>query len=328
MRSHCSSSAFFLALLFCAHCAPATAAAPQNYLFAGSDELERIEPLIQRPDISGVQAVYSWKSLEKTKDVYDFSRIEHDLNFLGRLNRKLFLQIQDRFFEIQDRNVPSYLLEEPVYGGGLVPQSDNPGENQPEGHGWATQQWNPAVRERFQKLLTALAQKFDGRVMGINLPETAVDIDIEHDRTGFTCEKYFAAEIENLAFARKVFRKSHVVQYVNFWPCGWADEHGFLSRTFEFAEENHVGLGGPDIVPYRPGQMKNSYPFFNRYKGRLELVAMAVQGPTLTYTNPKTGRKFTHDEFVDFAENYLGVKIIFWSTSAPWLREPSISRNP
>ena len=64
--------------------------------------------------------------------------------------------------------------------------------------------------------------------------------------------------------------------------------------------------------------MKNSYPFFNRYRGRLDLVAMAVQEPTLTYTNPKTGKKFTRAEFIAFARDYLGVDIIFWSVNAPW----------
>ena len=48
---------------------------------------------------------------------------------------------------------------------------------------------------------------------------------------------------------------------------------------------------------------------------------MAVQEPTLTYTNPKTKRKFTREEFVDFAENYLGVNVIFWSTKSPWLHQ-------
>src|SRR6185369_4433796 len=78
MTSHCpfSAAALAFALLFVAHVAPAGAAAPQNYLFAGSIELESIEPLITRREIAGVQVVYSWKSLEKGKDAYDFSRIE------------------------------------------------------------------------------------------------------------------------------------------------------------------------------------------------------------------------------------------------------------
>ena len=47
---------------------------------------------------------------------------------------------------------------------------------------------------------------------------------------------------------------------------------------------------------------------------------MAVQEPTLTYTNPETKKPFTRDEFVAFAEGYLGVDIIFWATASPWLR--------
>lgn len=296
-------------------------AAPQNYLFAGSGDLAGIAPLIKRPDIAGVQIVYSWKSLETAKDQYDFAQIEHDLRYLEALDRKLFIQIQDRFFQIAHRNVPNYLLEEPQFGGGLVPQVDNPGENKPEGYGWVAQQWNPHVRKRYQKLLQALAHKFDGRVFGVNLPETAVGVDIDRDKTGFDCDAYFAAELENIAFARKVFTKSHVVLYANFWPCEWENDRKFMSRTFEFAAANRIGLGGPDIVPKRKAQMKNSYPFFNQYKGRLSLVAMAVQEPTLTYTNPETKKPFTREEFLSFADNYLGVNIIFWSTSAPWFQK-------
>jgi hypothetical protein len=296
------------------------AAEPRNFLFTQSDELRSIVRLIDRPDIEGVQIVYSWKSLETAQDQYDFSQLETDLAFLSSHRKKLFAQIQDRFFEIGARDVPRYLLDEPEYGGGLAPQSDNPGENLPEGHGWVAMQWNPHVRARFQALLRALAKQFDGRIYGINLPESSADIDRERDRTGFDCKAYFDAELENARVARQAFRHSQVVQYINFWPCDWADEHGSMTRAFAFAAENRIGVGGPDIVPYRKGQMDNSYRFFNGYRGKLSLVAMAVQEPTLTYKNPKTGKKFTRDEFVAFARDYLGVDIIFWSVRAPWLR--------
>ncbi|WP_137939672.1 hypothetical protein [Chitinivorax sp. B] len=295
------------------------AATPQNFLYTGSDDLTKIESLIKRSDIGGVQIVYTWKSLEKEKDQYDFSQIERDLTYLKSLDKRLFIQIQDRFFRPQDKNVPRYLMKSPIYQGGIVPQYDNPGENKPVGMGWVAMQWNPAVRERYQKLLSALAEQFDGRVMGVNLPETAIDLDIKRDKTGFSCDKYFQAEMENITFARKVFKQSYVVQYVNFWPCEWNNDHRYMSRLFTFAEANRVGLGGPDIVPNKKGQMKNSYPFFHQYKGKLDLVAMAVQEPTLTYTNPKTRSPFTRQEFTDYAEHYLGTDIIFWSTSSPWL---------
>ena len=126
---------------------------------------------------------------------------------------------------------------------------------------------------------------------GVNLPESSADVDTKNDKTGFTCDRYFEATLENIAFARKVFSKSHVVQYTNFWPCEWDNDRKYMSRAFEFAKRNRIGLGGPDIVPYKKAQMKNSYPFFNRYKGQLSLVAMAIQEPTLTYTNPETEKE-------------------------------------
>jgi hypothetical protein len=229
------------------------------------------------------------------------------------------VQIQDRFFSVEARNIPDYLLTEPEYDGGLVSQTDNPGEAQPVGFGWATMQWNPAVRGRYQDLLRALAAEFDGKIQGINLPETAIDIVMDPAPKGFTCDAYFDAEMENMAFAREVFQKTQVVQYVNFWPCEWENDHKYMSRLFEYAAAHDIGLGGPDIIPFRKGQMKNSYPFFNEYKGKLPFVGMAVQEPTLTYKNPKTGKQFTKDEFQDFAQNYLGTNVIFWSITAPWL---------
>ncbi|MGQ5522490.1 hypothetical protein ACUHMQ_04435 [Chitinimonas sp. PSY-7] len=262
-----------------------------------------------------------------SKGEYDFSRIEQDLKYLSGLNKKLFIQVQDRFFMPEDRNVPAYLMQDAIYKGGIVQQYDNPGENKPVGSGWVAQQWNPAVRQRFQSLLTALAGQFDGRVMGVNLPETAIDLDMKRNKTGFSCNKYFDATMENLGFARKAFKKSHVVQYVNFWPCEWNNDHKYMSRIFAFATSKRIGLGGPDIVPGREAQMKNAYPFFNKYKGKLDLVSMAVQEPTLTYTNPSTKKPFTRDEFSSFAKDYLGVNIIFWSTQSPWLKEKPAAVN-
>jgi hypothetical protein len=299
----------------------AQTSAPANFLYMGSGDLAGAAKLLARPDIEGVQVVYNWRQLEKAEGEYDFSPIEADLAAVEAVHKQLFVQVQDRFFSPKARNLPDYILDGAEYGGGLVPQVDNPGEGKAAAYGWAPQQWNPALRKRYQALLQALAEKFDGRIFGVNLPETSIDIDMKNDRTGFTCDAYFAGEMENLAFARKAFKQSHVVQYVNFWPCEWDNDHKYMSRLFAFAADNHIGLGGPDIVPNRKGQMKNSYPFFNRYKGKLALVAMAVQEPTLTYRNPATGKPFTRDEFVSYAADYLGADIIFWSTATPWLKE-------
>ena len=299
--------------------AAASGREPHHFIYSGSDELTQIAPLLERPDIEGVQIVYSWKQLEPEQGGYDFSVIERDLAFLEQRDKKLFVQLQDRFFLPTARHIPAYLLTEPAYGGGLVRQSDD-SEVNPGGSGWVAQQWNPALRERFQALLSALAKQFDGRIIGVNLPETAIDIDRKRDKTGFSCDRYFNATLQTMRYARQQFQHSAVVQYVNFWPCEWDNDHKYMSRVFAAAAQDGIGLGGPDIVPWKKAQMKNAYPFFHRYKGKLPLVAMAVQEPTLRYINPKTGEPFSRDEFVAFAKDYLGVDVIFWSVDAPWLK--------
>lgn len=287
--------------------------AVEDFIFIGGDgeNLAAYQKQLAESQIAGVQISYNWKKLEPVEGQYDFSLIESNLLDLKKHNKKLFVQVQERFFSPQARNIPLYLQRESQYGGGLTAQTDNPGYNQAPVSGWVANQWNPAVRKRYQALLQALAVKFDGEIYGINLPETAIDINSSKNN-GFSCDKYFAATLENLGYAAKVFKHSYVVQYVNFFPCEWNNDRDYMGRLFAFAEENKIGLGGPDVIPYRKGQMKNSYPFFHQYRGKLPMVAMAVQEPDFSYINPKTGKHFSESEFSNFATDYLGAQIIFW----------------
>ena len=297
------------------------APALRHFVYLGQDELDAALPILDRADIAGAQVIYVWRNLEPDEGVYDFSMIEHDLALTHARGKGLFVEVLDRFFTPGARHLPQYMLDEPEYGGGLARQFDNsePGRA-PVPAGWIARQWDPQVRARFQALLAALAERFDGRITGIILPETAATVDRNAPPEGFDCDTYFAAAKENVLFARRAFRRSHVVQYVNFWPCGWNNARGYMSRFFEFAAANRIGVGGPDIVPNRTGQMRNSYPFIRAYRDEVPLVAMAVQEPTLEYLNPETARPFTREEFERFAVDYLGVDIIFWTRDAPWLR--------
>lgn len=307
------------AALVLAVAAGAAAAEPQNFLYTTNGELAAHEAILERPDIEGAQIVYNWRALEPSEGHYDFSPVEADLELLQSLHKQMFIQVQDRFFDVKARNIPDYLQTDPQYGGGLTPQYENPDAKAPKAYGWVALQWNDKLRARYQALLKALAAQFDGKVLGVNLPETAIDVSTRSPAAGFSCDAYFAAELDNMAYARSVFTRSRVVQYVNFWPCEWDNDHTYMSRLFAFAAAHGIGLGGPDIVPYRKGQMKNSYPFFNQYKGKLPLVGMAIQEPTLRYRNDKTGKPFSKNEFLAFARDYLGADIVFWSAESPWL---------
>ncbi|MCK0128136.1 hypothetical protein [Erythrobacter sp. F6033] len=294
----------------------------QHFIFVGGDDLANHEALFTRADISGAQVVYTWRGLEPREGEYNFDKVERDLKLANRLGKRLFIQLQDRFFLPESRYLPDYLLNEPKYGGGLVRQEDNAGEGKEKGSGWVAVQWNPHLRKRYQALLAALGERFDGRIYGINLPETAIEVPTDEDAPeGFTCDIYFDAQMENIASARAAFERSLVVQYVNFWPCEWNNDRQYMSRLFELGKNKGIGMGGPDIIPYRRGQIKNAYPFFEKVGDELPVVAMAVQAPTLTYTNPKTGKKFTRAEFEGYAVSKLNVDIIFWSLKTPWLKE-------
>src|SRR5207253_2838522 len=148
-----------------------------------------------------------------------FSMIEHDLSLAKRRNKALYVEVLDRFFQPSARYLPTYMLDEPRYGGGLARQL----QTEPPMSGWVARQWDPQVRHRFQLLLKALARQFDGRIAGLVLTETAVSIDKDHPPAGFTCDDYFEAEKEKARVARDAFAHSYVVQYVNFWPCEFAN---------------------------------------------------------------------------------------------------------
>ncbi|MGW6408364.1 hypothetical protein ACWF95_14450 [Streptomyces vinaceus] len=298
------------------------APSPAQYLYSSIGDFDtEVKPLLDRPDIAGAQVVVPWKALEPQKGRYDFSAIEEALTAVRTRHKNLFVQVQDRFFSAPTR-LPNYLLTDPAYAGGAAATTNESGLG-PGEPGAVAAQWVPEVRERFQSLLKALADRFDGRLAGVNLSETATQVDQAKDRTGYTDEAYFRAELDNMAFGAKVFKRTRFIQYVNFWPGEWNNDHGYMERTFEFAKAHGVGLGGPDVLPDRQAQMENSYPFFERYRRQLPMVAMAVQEPDFEYTNPSTGKPYTKEEFVDFGGRRLGADVMFWATSAPWLHRPA-----
>ncbi|KAM3461807.1 hypothetical protein MY5147_009896 [Beauveria neobassiana] len=132
--------------------------------------------------------------------------------------------------------------------------------------GWVAQQWNPRVRERFQALLKAMAEELNGKIYGLNLAETSIEVDTQAN--DYTHEGYFLGELENAGYAASVFNKTFTVQ---------------------------------------PGQVANSYPFIAEYRNSLPITVMSVQEPTLNYTNPKTGYRYTKTEFVKYADESYSV---------------------
>jgi hypothetical protein len=272
--------------------------------------------------LEGAQIKYTWKQLEPGMDHYQFDDIRHDLAFLDAHGKRLFIQIQDASYDPSIVPVPRYLRDDPQYHGGADQQYEVPGDDEARARpaGWVARRWDPAVRERFGKLLLALGHEFDGKIEGINLPETALDFG-ESGRLfpkGFTPRNYRDAVFANLAAMKEAFPKSVTMQYANFMfeEKGGAGPAN-LRSVYQEAAELKVGLGGPDLLPGKPFQMSNSYPLLREFAGRVP-TGIAVQEGNYTNRDPKTGKTITVPALVAFATDYLHVKYVFWCTEEPY----------
>lgn len=148
-----------------------------HYVFFSRDR-EKIQDssFYQNRGVAGAQITYAWKRLEPTKNRYDYSEKEEDLAFLNSKGKRLFIQIQDVTFSSSRILTPDYMLDDSIYNGGSVPQYWSDDDGKLVIGGWVARRWDPAVAHQFRNLLIALANQFDGRIAGINLPETAIDI--------------------------------------------------------------------------------------------------------------------------------------------------------
>jgi hypothetical protein len=79
--------------------------------------------------------------------------------------------------------------------------------------GWMARRCDPAVRERFHKLLFALGKEFDGRIEGINFAETAGSFGFTGRLfpKGFSFEIYRDGIITNMQDLKRAFPKSVVL---------------------------------------------------------------------------------------------------------------------
>jgi hypothetical protein len=311
-----------LASLAC--CARAGGESPHHYVFF-SNERGRISDaaFLDTKAFEGAQLKYTWRELERAKDGYDFSDIEHDLAYLTTKGKRLFIQLQDVTFDPNFINVPRYLLDDARYHGGADKQYSIPDDNEARAvpAGWVARRWDAAVQERFHKLLMALGREFDGKIEGINLAETAVDLGSSGRLfpQGFTPATYRDAIITNMKVLKSAFPKSVTMQYANFMPGEWLpdDDRSYLRSVYQQAKEWKVGVGGPDLLPYKRGQMNHSYPLIRECAGKVP-TGIAVQEGNYQYKNPKSEQPVTISELVGFATEYLKVDYIFWCTEEPF----------
>ena len=283
-------------------------------------------PLLTHPRFAGAQIMYSWKQLEPQKGQYDFSIIQEDVAYLKNHGKQLFIQLQDATFDPKYVAVPDYMLTD-EYGGGATLQYNE--EGKPDG--WVAKRWNSKVRERFALLLLALGKEFDGKIEGINLQETAIEVSSKVDPS-FSERQYIAGVKANMLALKKAFPTSTTMIYANFVPgefLPW-DDKGYLRSLYAYGEEIGVGLGGPDLMVTRKGQLNN--PLRLMHEGTYTVpIGIAIQdgnyvgktGADLDYDESKvTGSSPTIVPLLHaFAKDFLRVNYMFWVNQKPYFEK-------
>jgi len=301
-------------------------AGPKNFIFFDR-ERQRISEsgFLENEFIAGAQLKYTWRELEPERDRYHLQPLLDDLAFLERHGKRLFVQLQDVSFS-EEVNVPDYLRTDPVFGGGVARKCEYEGDDESKARfdGWVARRWDPAVRARFIKLLEVLGREVDGRIEGLNLPETSVGFG-ESGRLhpeGFTYGSYLEGVKAIMTAARRAFQRSCVIQYANFMPGEWLPwtDHGYLRAVYEHAERIGVGVGGPDLLPHRKAQQNHSYRLIAA-RGPQIPAGVAVQWGNLEDINPATGERVTVAELHRFARDRLRLDYIFWGTQEPYYTE-------
>ncbi len=293
---------------------------PRHYVFFRRDH-ERIADtaFLTHPRIAGAQLTFTWRQLEPERDRYHFDEVRSHLARLRRHGKQLFIQLQDVSFGEQVL-VPEYLRTDTSFHGGVAPKYERLRDGRAAFGGWVARRWDPAVRTRYVRLIEALAREFDGEIEGLVLPETSVGFD-DPDRVpaGFTPDAYAAALRATLTDARAAFQRSCVVLYANFMPGETLPDRdrGYLRGLHALAAEIGAGVGGPDILPFRPFQWANSLRLIERRPAGA-LAAIAVQDGNLADVDRATGRRITVAELYRVATERLRLDYIFWGTEEPY----------
>lgn len=300
--------------------------------FARDREAIHDHPFLDNPRFGGAQIMYPWCYLEPSKGQYDFSIVEEDYEYLKSRGKKLFIQLQDTTFSTKFRATPDYLNSEEYDSGSILQRTD---EGLPEG--WAAKRWNKNVQKRFALLLLALGEAFDGRVEGINLQETAIGVSGEFDKS-FSPSVYVESIKANMLALSQAFPKSVKLQYANFMPGEWLpwSDKGYLRSIYQYGEEIGVGLGGPDLMVRRKGQLNHALAMMHEHEYTVPL-GIAVQdgnyvGGTGADVPPGSGdqkaagfAKGDHENIVPllhaFARDFLKVQYMFWVNQKPYFEE-------
>ena len=288
--------------------------------FARDREGLHNHPFLNNSRFEGAQIMYSWAQLEACEGQYDFSIIHEDYNYLKSKGKQLFIQLQDATFNPKYKGIPDYLETEAYDGGAIYQRAEN---GEPDG--WTAKRWNKNIQARFARLLMALGQAFDGKIEGINLQESAIGVSHEFDNS-FTPPIYVESLKTNMRALKEAFPQSTTMQYANFIPGEWLpwEDKGYLKSIYQYGEKIGVGLGAPDLMVHRRGQLNHALAMMHEHTYSVPLGIAVQDGNYIGQTNSDQvidDRKNIVPLLHAFAKDFLKVTYMFWVNQEPYFQQ-------
>ena len=254
-------------------------------------------PSAIQPGMVGVVRRYSWRSLEPTQGVYNFSQIKSDLAWASANGMHLVAMIVYKTFG----------------GGKAGPGYLDAFELHNKAGGYTLELWSPTVIARYNALIKALGAQVDSNsnFEGIATQESALSLDSATLKAnGYTPEKYRDALITMLRTATVSLPTSRVFWYMNFLT----GNQSYIGTIAAAVAPLGVVMGGPDDWPDNRSLQTQTYPFYTQFAGKMPLF---VQVEPSNYQEPHMTSGFstkywTMPELYKYAVTNLHVNYIFW----------------
>lgn len=257
---------------------------------------------LDEPTVVGISKRYNWGNLEPDSGIYDFSEILHDLNLLEQHNKKLLVFFIEKSFDGSEI-MPEYLSEYTIVDEKIV----------------ISNRWHPYIVERMLLLADTLASLIDDSESfeGIAIQESALSLSKEAlNENNYTPEAYRGALVETLNGLSERFTTSRVFWYMNFFP----GKQEYLYEVIDKVNYDNLVICGPDILPYRIGLERITYPVYFHYYGKIPLGCSVQWSGYQHHKNDTTIKDeplhpegyIPMEEIYKFGRDSLKLNYIFW----------------
>jgi hypothetical protein len=250
-----------------------------------------------QPGMAGFVRRYTWRSLEPSQGVYDFSVIKSDLAWAAAHGTQIIVVIKYKTDDAEKAG-PAY-LDAYEYHNTLG--------------GYALELWSPLVVTRYNALIKALGAQVDSisNFEGVANQESALSVNSATLKTlGYTPEKYRDALINMLSAATVSLPTSRVFWFMNFL----AGNQSYIGTIAAAVAPLGVVMGGPDDWPDNQSLESKTYPYYTQFAGKMPLF-IQVEGANYAEPHMTSGyatKDWTMLELYQFALTKLHVNYMFW----------------